>query len=64
MYYYTPEEYNIYQVFNTRVISGKKIDFELIHIHQKQYNRGPSINYVRTKGEGGGVKPPMHFYCV
>ena len=25
-------------------------------------NKGPSINYVRTKGEG--VKPPIHFYCV
>ena len=25
---------------------------------------GPSINYVRTKGEGGGVEPLIHFYCV
>ena len=25
---------------------------------------GPSINYVRTQGEGGGVKPPIHFHCV
>ena len=26
---------------------------------------GPSINYVRTKGEGGGgVEPLIHFYCI
>ena len=25
---------------------------------------GPSINYVRTHLGGGGVKPPIHLYCV
>ena len=25
---------------------------------------GPSINYIRTLGEGGAVKFPIYFYCV
>ena len=27
-------------------------------------NWGSSIDYVRIKGEGERVKPPIHFHCV